>query len=86
MVFLNDVKESLERVRKNTVAMVDVRSSKEFTGEILAPEYLTEHAQRGTKNIPCVRHRKEFEKVVSENTQNALYCILNGKGKKKENA
>jgi thiosulfate/3-mercaptopyruvate sulfurtransferase len=38
--------------------MVDVRSPKEFTGEILAPpEYPTEHAQRGghipgAKNIP----------------------------------
>jgi thiosulfate/3-mercaptopyruvate sulfurtransferase len=57
-VFLNCVIESLERVRKNTVAMVDVRSPKEFTGEILAPpEYPTEHAQRGghipgAKNIP----------------------------------
>ena len=33
-VFLNYVKESLEKVRKDTVAMVDVRSPKEFTGEI----------------------------------------------------
>ena len=57
-VFLNYVKESLEKVRKDTAAMVDVRSPKEFTGEILAPpEYPTEHAQRGghipgAKNIP----------------------------------
>nr|MDQ6863435.1 sulfurtransferase [Thermoproteota archaeon] len=57
-VFLNYVKESLEKVRKDTVAMVDVRSPKEFTGEILAPpEYPTEHAQRGghipgANNIP----------------------------------
>jgi thiosulfate/3-mercaptopyruvate sulfurtransferase len=56
-VFLNYVKDSLDEVRKNTT-MVDVRSSKEFTGEILAPpEYPTEHAQRGghipgAKNIP----------------------------------
>jgi thiosulfate/3-mercaptopyruvate sulfurtransferase len=55
-VFLNDVKESLERQER--VAMVDVRSPREFTGEILAPpEYPTEHAQRGghipgAKNIP----------------------------------
>lgn len=55
-VFLNDVKESLEKEKR--VAMVDVRSPKEFTGEILAPpEYPTEHAQRGghipgAKNIP----------------------------------
>jgi thiosulfate/3-mercaptopyruvate sulfurtransferase len=57
-VFLNYVIQSLEKVRNNTVAMVDVRSPKEFTGEILAPpEYPTEHAQRGghipgAKNIP----------------------------------
>jgi thiosulfate/3-mercaptopyruvate sulfurtransferase len=42
----------------NTIALVDVRSPKEFSGEILAPpEYPTEHAQRGghipgAKNIP----------------------------------
>jgi thiosulfate/3-mercaptopyruvate sulfurtransferase len=42
----------------NTIALVDVRSPKEFTGEILAPpEYPTEHVQRGghipgAKNIP----------------------------------
>jgi thiosulfate/3-mercaptopyruvate sulfurtransferase len=57
-VFLDYVKESLEKVRKDMVAMVDVRGPKEFTGEILAPaEYPTEHAQRGghipgAKNIP----------------------------------
>jgi thiosulfate/3-mercaptopyruvate sulfurtransferase len=57
-VFMNYVIQSLDKVRKNTVAMVDVRSPKEFTGEILAPpEYPTEHAQRGghipgAKNIP----------------------------------
>ena len=42
----------------NVVELVDVRSTKEFTGEIIAPpEYPTEHAQRGghipgAKNIP----------------------------------
>jgi thiosulfate/3-mercaptopyruvate sulfurtransferase len=55
-VFLNDVKESLSH--KAVKALVDVRSPKEFTGEILAPpEYPTEHAQRGghipgAANIP----------------------------------
>ena len=54
--FLNYVKESL--YNKNGGALVDVRSPKEFTGEILAPpEYPTEHAQRGghipgAQNIP----------------------------------
>jgi thiosulfate/3-mercaptopyruvate sulfurtransferase len=54
-VFLNQVKEALG---KENIAMVDVRSPKEFTGEILAPpEYPTEHAQRGghipgASNVP----------------------------------
>lgn len=54
-VFLNQMKEALN---KENIAMVDVRSPKEFTGEILAPpEYPTEHAQRGghipgASNIP----------------------------------
>jgi thiosulfate/3-mercaptopyruvate sulfurtransferase len=55
-VFLDDVKNALDQ--KPKVKMVDVRSPKEFTGEILAPpEYPTEHAQRGghipgAENIP----------------------------------
>jgi thiosulfate/3-mercaptopyruvate sulfurtransferase len=45
-VFLDYVKESLSV--KEMKKLVDVRSPKEFTGEILAPpEYPTEHAQRG---------------------------------------
>jgi thiosulfate/3-mercaptopyruvate sulfurtransferase len=44
-VFLNYVRDSLGSSQK---ALIDVRSPKEFTGEILAPpEYPTEHAQRG---------------------------------------
>ena len=44
-VFLNYVKDSLGSSQK---VLIDVRSPKEFTGEILAPpEYPTEHAQRG---------------------------------------
>ena len=59
--FLGYVRESLEHkgdATSNTITLVDVRSPKEFTGEILAPpEYPTEHAQRGghipeAKNIP----------------------------------
>jgi thiosulfate/3-mercaptopyruvate sulfurtransferase len=55
-VFLDEVKQSLDA--KGRIRMVDVRSPKEFTGEILAPpEYPTEHAQRGghipgAENIP----------------------------------
>jgi thiosulfate/3-mercaptopyruvate sulfurtransferase len=44
-VFLNYVIDSLGSSQK---VLIDVRSPKEFTGEILAPpEYPTEHAQRG---------------------------------------
>src|SRR5215218_8081160 len=45
-IYLNEVKQALDA--KDRIKMVDVRSPKEFTGEILAPpEYPTEHAQRG---------------------------------------
>jgi len=44
-VFLNYVRDSIGSGQK---VLIDVRSPKEFTGEILAPpEYPTEHAQRG---------------------------------------
>jgi thiosulfate/3-mercaptopyruvate sulfurtransferase len=55
-VYLNEVKQALDS--RERIKMVDVRSPKEFTGEILAPpEYPTEHAQRGghipgAENIP----------------------------------
>ncbi len=54
-VFKEDV---IAAVQKGDKILVDVRSPKEFTGEILAPpEYPTEHAQRGghipgAKSIP----------------------------------
>jgi len=53
--YLNGVKKALD---DNNIVMVDVRSPKEFTGEITAPpEYPMEHAQRGghipgANNIP----------------------------------
>jgi thiosulfate/3-mercaptopyruvate sulfurtransferase len=62
-VFLDDVKKALDQ--KPKVKMVDVRSPKEFTGEILAPpEYPTEHAQRGghipgAENIPWAQAVRE---------------------------
>jgi thiosulfate/3-mercaptopyruvate sulfurtransferase len=55
-IFLDEVKKALDA--RERIKMVDVRSPKEFTGEILAPpEYPTEHAQRGghipgAENIP----------------------------------
>jgi thiosulfate/3-mercaptopyruvate sulfurtransferase len=62
-VFLDNVKNALDQ--KPKVKMVDVRSPKEFTGEILAPpEYPTEHAQRGghipsAENIPWAQAVRE---------------------------
>ena len=67
--YLKQVKEALN---KENIAMVDVRSPKEFTGEILAPpEYPTEHAQRGghipgASNIPwsqAVKDNGTFKSV-----------------------
>ena len=44
-VYLDYVRNTLDSKEKS---LVDVRSPKEFTGEILAPpEYPTENAQRG---------------------------------------
>src|SRR5206468_1190605 len=42
------LRQALDLYNKPGVKLVDVRSPKEYTGEILAPpEYPTEHAQRG---------------------------------------
>ncbi len=42
------LRQALDLYNKQGVKLVDVRSPKEFTGEVLAPpEYPTEHAQRG---------------------------------------
>src|SRR5205807_7063740 len=52
------LRQALDLHNKPNVKFVDVRSPKEFSGEVLAPpEYPTEHAQRGghipgAKNIP----------------------------------
>ena len=60
--YLDDVKRSLQ---KQEVGLVDVRSVKEFKGEITAPpEYPMEHAQRGghipgAKNIPWIQALNE---------------------------
>ena len=59
------LRQALELYNKPNVKLVDVRSPKEFTGEILAPpEYPTEHAQRGghipgAVNIPWSQAVKE---------------------------
>ncbi len=66
--FMPEVKESLGRP---DVALVDVRSPQEFTGEVLAPPGLLETAQRGghipgAQNIPwaqVVREDGTFKSV-----------------------
>lgn len=60
--YLEDVKRTF---RRQEVGLVDVRSPKEFKGEITAPpEYPMEHAQRGghipgAKNIPWLQALNE---------------------------
>ena len=74
--YLNQVKEALN---KENIAMVDVRSPKEFTGEILAPpEYPTEHAQRGghiprASNIPWSQAVKDDGTFKSVEELKQLY-------------
>jgi thiosulfate/3-mercaptopyruvate sulfurtransferase len=63
--YMPDVRRALERMEQTV--LVDVRSPKEFTGEITAPpEYPMEHAQRGghipgAKNIPWAQAVKETD-------------------------
>jgi thiosulfate/3-mercaptopyruvate sulfurtransferase len=74
--YLFDVRRALS---KKEVALVDVRSPKEFTGEITAPpEYPMEHAQRGghvpgAQNIPWATAVNDADgtfKSVAELQQN----------------
>jgi len=65
--------------RDKDKVLVDVRSPKEFTGEILAPpEYPTEHAQRGghipgAKNIPWAQAVNEDGTFKTPEELKALY-------------
>jgi thiosulfate/3-mercaptopyruvate sulfurtransferase len=60
-----DIRRAIERAEQTV--LVDVRSPKEFSGEITAPpEYPTEHAQRGghipsAKNIPWAQAVRETD-------------------------
>ncbi len=73
------LKQTLEWYTKPQYAFVDVRSPKEFTGEILAPpEYPTEHAQRGghipgAVNIPWSQAVKEDGTFRSPEDLKKLY-------------
>lgn len=69
---------------KNTTALVDVRSPREFSGEVLAPpEYPTEHAQRGghipgALNIPWALAVKEADGTFQERGE--LEVLFSRKG------
>lgn len=74
--YLEDVRKVLGNKR---VSLVDVRSPKEFSGEILAPpEYPTEHAQRGghipgAVNIPWAQAVREDGTFKSPEELASLY-------------
>ncbi len=81
--YMPDVRRALERME--TITLVDVRSPKEFTGEITAPpEYPTEHAQRGghipgAKNIPwaqAVNDANGTFKSVTPDKHVIAYCRI----------
>ena len=48
----NEVFDQLEKVRKGKGALVDVRSPKEFSGELLAPENLPQEGSQRGGHIP----------------------------------
>jgi thiosulfate/3-mercaptopyruvate sulfurtransferase len=78
--YLPDVKRAIERAE---TVLVDVRSAKEFSGEITAPpEYPMEHAQRGghipgAQNIPWGQAVREDGTFKNADELKALY---EGKG------
>lgn len=73
------VLQSVDAVRAGRVALVDVRSPKEFAGEIIAPEgYPQEGAQRaghvpGAANIPWAQAVREDGTFKSPDELRALY-------------
>ena len=81
--YLDDVRAALPQVKAGTLALVDVRGPKEFSGEITAPpEYPTEHAQRGghipgAKNIPWAQAVRDDGTFKPREELDALY---GGKG------
>lgn len=81
--YMPDVRRALERMESATV-LVDVRSPKEFTGEITAPpEYPTEHAQRGgripgAKNIPWAQAVRDTDGTFKSSEE--LKALYEGKG------
>jgi thiosulfate/3-mercaptopyruvate sulfurtransferase len=79
--YMPDVRRAIEKAEQTV--LVDVRSPKEFSGEITAPpEYPMEHAQRGghipgAKNIPWAQAVREDGTFKSPEELRALY---EGKG------
>ncbi|MFN7019329.1 MAG: sulfurtransferase, partial [Fimbriimonadales bacterium] len=68
----------LESLNRPEVALVDVRSPQEFTGELIAPPGLTETAQRGghipgARNIPWVQAVREDGTFKPVEELRALY-------------
>lgn len=83
--YMPDVRRALDKMEKDsTTVLVDVRSPKEFTGEITAPpEYPTEHAQRGghipgAKNIPWAQAVKDADGTFKSSEE--LRALYEGKG------
>ena len=78
-VFLDDVRTALPQVKAGRLHLVDVRSPKEFSGEITAPpEYPTEHAQRGghipgAKNVPWAQAVRDDGTFKSREELEQLY-------------
>jgi thiosulfate/3-mercaptopyruvate sulfurtransferase len=74
--YMPDVKRAIEKAE---TVLVDVRSPKEFTGEITAPpEYPMEHAQRGghipgAKNIPWAQAVRDDGTFKSTEDLRSLY-------------
>jgi thiosulfate/3-mercaptopyruvate sulfurtransferase len=78
--YMPDVRRALDKMQDSTTVLVDVRSPKEFTGEITAPpEYPMEHAQRGghipgAKNIPWAQAVNETNGTFKSSEElKALY-------------
>jgi thiosulfate/3-mercaptopyruvate sulfurtransferase len=83
--YMPDVRRALDKMNNDpTTVLVDVRSPKEFTGEITAPpEYPTEHAQRGghipgAKNIPWAQAVKDTDGTFKSPEE--LKALYEGKG------
>jgi thiosulfate/3-mercaptopyruvate sulfurtransferase len=80
--YMPDIKRAIERTEQTV--LVDVRSPKEFTGEITAPpEYPTEHAQRGghipgARNIPWAQAVKDADGTFKSPEE--LKALYEGKG------